>query len=131
MFNDEWQYAGCIDIPAGPVLQEYKLFNRICFGCDTENLYLRFDINQYAREQGVFKKDFAIYIYIKSLDDNGNENIEYFKQDCEMDAYAFSYAAMHHKYRGTYDSFLYIPKIYSIELKEEFNSAVDDFLKHF
>jgi len=69
MFNDEWQYAGCIDIPAGPVLQEYKLFNRICFGCDTDNLYLRFDINRYAREQGVFKKDFAIYIYIKSLDD--------------------------------------------------------------
>lgn len=69
MFNDEWQYAGCIDIPAGPVLQEYKLFNRICFGCDNENLYLRFDINQYAREQGVFKNDFAIYIYIKSLDD--------------------------------------------------------------
>ncbi|MBR6163633.1 hypothetical protein IKQ26_07085 [bacterium] len=69
MFNDEWQYAGCIDIPAGPVLQEYKLFNRICFGCDSENLYLRFDINQFAREKGVFKKDFAIYIYIKALDD--------------------------------------------------------------
>ena len=68
MFNDEWQYAGCIDIPAGPILQEYKLFNRICFGCDEDNLYLRFDINRYAREQGVFKKEFAIYIYIKSLD---------------------------------------------------------------
>ena len=69
--------------------------------------------------------------YIKSLDESGNENIEYFKQDCELDAYAFSYAAMHHKYRGIYDSFLFIPEIYKNELKEEYDSAVKDFFDFF
>lgn len=29
--------------------------------------------------------------YIKALDENGNEVPDYFKQDCELDAYAFSY----------------------------------------
>lgn len=38
--------------------------------------------------------------YIQSLDGNGNENIDYFKQDCELDAYVFSYALMHYKYKG-------------------------------
>ena len=40
--NDEWMSAGCIEIPAGPVLQENKLMNRIYFGTDKENLYIRF-----------------------------------------------------------------------------------------
>ena len=68
--------------------------------------------------------------YIKSLDENGKENIEYFKQDCELDAYAFSYAVMHHKYHGLYDSKLYMQEIYKNELKDNFDSAVKDFLEN-
>ena len=68
--------------------------------------------------------------YIKSLDKDGNENIEYFKQDCELDAYAFSFAVMHLKYKGIYDSKLLIPEIYKKELKEEFASAVNEFLNN-
>lgn len=65
--------------------------------------------------------------YIKSLDENGNENTDYFKQDCEQDAYAFSYAVMNHKYFGRYNQSLFVPKLYRGELKEEFDSAVREF----
>lgn len=65
--NTEWQHAGCIDIPAGPILQENKLFNRIYFGNDDNNLYLRFDINKYMMEsKESFKEYFSIYIYFKT-----------------------------------------------------------------
>ena len=65
--NDEWMSAGCIEIPAGPVLQENKLMNRIYFGTDKDNLYVRFDINKYLMEnKESFKEYFSIYVYIKA-----------------------------------------------------------------
>ena len=36
--------------------------------------------------------------YTTACDENGNEREEYFAQDLEMDAYAFSYAVMKYKY---------------------------------
>lgn len=66
--------------------------------------------------------------YISSVDKEGKENIDYFRQDCELDAYAFSFTTMHIKYHGIYDSLLYMPEIYKNELKEEFDSAFKDFL---
>lgn len=69
--------------------------------------------------------------YISSVDKEGKENIDYFKQDCELDAYAFSFAIMHIKYHGMYDSLLYMPEIYKTELKEEFNSVFKDFLEEY
>lgn len=65
--NDEWNFAGCIDIPGGPILQENKLFNRIYFGTDSENLYLRFDLNNYFIEKNKQIHEYnAIHIYLKS-----------------------------------------------------------------
>lgn len=65
--NDEWLSAGCIEIPAGPILKENKLFDRIYFGLDQDNLYLRFDINKYMmNSKDNFKEYFSIYVYIKS-----------------------------------------------------------------
>lgn len=65
--NDEWMSAGCIEIPAGPVLQENKLMNRIYFGTDKENLYIRFDINKYLMDnKESFKEYFSIYVYINA-----------------------------------------------------------------
>ena len=65
--NDEWNSAGCIDIPGGTILQENKLFNRIYFGTDTENLYLRFDLNNYFVEKNKEMHEYnAIHIYLKS-----------------------------------------------------------------
>lgn len=69
--------------------------------------------------------------YIKALDENGNENPNYFKQDCEFDAYAFSYAVMSYKYSRKFNSLLFIPNIYKNELKAEFDAAVNVFLDSF
>lgn len=65
--NDEWLNAGCIDIPDGPVLKEDKLFDRICFGYDTNNLYFRFYINPYVKELPATKKRmYQMHIYMKN-----------------------------------------------------------------
>ena len=102
---------------------------------EMRHIYQHNQIELYKNnEQIVDSKYIELWIkegqnYVKSLDENGNENIDYFKQDCELDAYAFSYAAIHHKYCGIYDSFLFVPEIYKNELKEEFDSAVKAFLE--
>lgn len=62
--------------------------------------------------------------YIKVKDENGNINESYFKQDIEMDAYAFSLAIMKYKY-GEVD--LYIPECYG----QDFYELVDWWINHF
>ncbi len=72
--NDEWLSAGCIDIPDGPVLQENKLFDRIYFGVDPDNLYLRFDINKYVlNNKESYKEYCSVYTYVKTYN-NQNKN---------------------------------------------------------
>lgn len=66
--------------------------------------------------------------YVASVNENREENIDYFRQKCELDAYAFSFALMHQKYRGRYDGLLYVPPIYKSELKEKYDSAVKEFV---
>jgi len=41
-----WRDAGSIVIPDGPVYQENKLFDKILFCNDTENIYLRIFVNK-------------------------------------------------------------------------------------
>lgn len=65
--------------------------------------------------------------YVKSCDERGNENPEYFLQDSEMDAYAYSLAVMKYKYKDISD--LYVPYIYGDEFKEIINSWLDAFEK--
>lgn len=65
--------------------------------------------------------------YIKALDGSGNENIDYFKQDCELDAYAYS--VINQKYFKKYNQNLFVPDIYRRELKEVFDSAVQEFME--
>lgn len=65
--GDKWDNGGCIDIPTSPTMQEKRFFNKICFGYDTENLYLRFDINKFIIDKENGFKDFnQIYIYFKN-----------------------------------------------------------------
>lgn len=62
-----WDMGGCIDIPAPPTMQEKRFFNKICFGYDSQNLYLRFDINKFVMDKENGFKDFnQIYIYFKN-----------------------------------------------------------------
>lgn len=67
--DDSWLNAGCIDIPDGPVLSESKFFDRICFGYDKDNLYLRFYVNDYIQKNSeLFDKTFQIYVYLRNSD---------------------------------------------------------------
>lgn len=69
-YEEEWRNSGSIDIPASPLLQENKLFNRICFGCDYENLYFLFDVNKYTYSLTTDDEQiYQVYIYINT----GNE----------------------------------------------------------
>lgn len=67
--NDVWQNAGCIKIPDGPVLKENKFYDRIYFGYDKDNLYLRFYINEYLKETpALLKQVNQMYIYMRNQD---------------------------------------------------------------
>lgn len=65
--NDEmWLNAGCIDIPDGPVLRESKLFDKICFGNDENNFYLRFYLNKYIKNNPTtIQRTYQMYIYLR------------------------------------------------------------------
>lgn len=62
-----WLNAGCIKIPDGPVLKEDKFYDKIYFGYDKDNLYLRFYINEYSKEN-LSKQVNQMYIYIRNRD---------------------------------------------------------------
>lgn len=66
--NDElWLNAGCIDIPDGPVLKENKFFDRLCFGYDKNNFYVRLYVNKYILENKLNQsKLYQIYIYTRN-----------------------------------------------------------------
>ena len=77
-------------------------------------------INKEIIEKWIYESEH----YIKVSDSEGNENPNYFLQDLEMDAYAFSYAVMKYKYG---DLNLYVPPIYG----DEFNNIVNDLIASF
>lgn len=64
--------------------------------------------------------------YIPALDKDGNEDEGYFKQDIEIDAYAFSLAVMKYKY-GDKVSHLYVPK----QFGEDFWKIVTNWIDYF
>ncbi len=71
--DDEWPDAGVIEIPDGPVLDEDKLFDRICFGYDCDNVYFRFYANQYVKSLPAMRKhihQMHIYTRCKGKKDN-------------------------------------------------------------
>ena len=65
--------------------------------------------------------------YIKALDENGNENDGYFKQDIEIDAYAFSLAVMKYKYDEKLIQHLYVPH----QFGDAFWNIVTDWIRYF
>ena len=63
---DEWNNAGCIEIPDGPVLRESKLFDKIRFGNDRENFYLKLHLNKYIKTIiSPLKRTYQMYIYFR------------------------------------------------------------------
>lgn len=69
-YDGEWKNAGCIDISSSPLMQENKLFNKIYFGADYDNLYLLFDVNQYVYNLSESEEPiYQVYVYIKTNND--------------------------------------------------------------
>ena len=67
--NDEWLNAGCINVPDGPILQDNKLFDKICYGADENNFYLRFYLNESLKENYSTNPILnQMYIYMRNAD---------------------------------------------------------------
>ena len=65
--DDSWLNAGCIEIPDGPVLKENKFFDRICFGYDKDNFYLRFYLNDYVYQNSLNNdRTYQMYVYTRN-----------------------------------------------------------------
>ncbi len=65
--DDEWNNAGYIEIPDGPVLRESKLFDKIRFGNDENNFYLKFNMNKYIKENSeLLKRTYQMYVYFRT-----------------------------------------------------------------
>ena len=67
--DEEWLNAGCINMPDGPILQENKLFDKICYGTDENNFYMRLYLSN------TFQENFStnpilhqMYIYMRNCD---------------------------------------------------------------
>ena len=59
--------------------------------------------------------------YVTALNKEGKENMGYFMQDMEMDAFAYAYAVMIYKYGEV--KYLYVPKVYQ---NNEFDRIVNE-----
>lgn len=67
--DEEWLNAGCINMPDGPVLKESKLFDKICYGSDENNFYLRLYLSEAL--QGNYSTNpilHQMYIYMRNCD---------------------------------------------------------------
>ncbi len=64
---DEWDYAGCINIPSGPVRAK-KLYQKVCFGYDDTNLYLKFEVNKLVFDNYILNNEVEFYIYLINED---------------------------------------------------------------
>lgn len=67
--EEDWTGAGCLNLPDGPILQDNKLFERICYGADENNFYLRLYLSKNL--QGSFSTNpilHQMYIYMRNAD---------------------------------------------------------------
>ena len=65
----EWLNAGCIALPDGPVYQEGKAFDKICYGYSNNNVYFRIYVNPIyfsKNEENSFKIN-QLYIYMRNV----------------------------------------------------------------
>lgn len=65
--DDEWLNAGCISLPEGPILQGNKLFDRICYGSDENNFYMRLYLSPSFQENHETNPILhQLYIYMRN-----------------------------------------------------------------
>ena len=63
--DDEWLNAGMITLPDVPFSEDLKLFEKIKFGFDKDNLYLRFYIDKEAKENNTHAIS-EMFIYLRN-----------------------------------------------------------------
>ena len=114
--------------------QENRIFNIEYFLLhEMRHIYQNIQVEKFKTNRNIISDSYILkWIkenknYIKALDESGNENLDYFKQDCELDDYAFAYSVMNQKCFGRYNKNLFVQDIYQYELKEVFDSAVQEF----
>jgi len=67
--DEEWLNAGCISIPDGPILQENKLFDKVCYGSDEKNFYMRLYLSPSFQENHATNPILhQMYIYMRNKD---------------------------------------------------------------
>lgn len=67
--DQDWLNAGCINMPDGPVLQENKLFDKICYGSDENNFYLRLYLSSFFQDNCSTNPILhQMYIYMRNGD---------------------------------------------------------------
>jgi len=67
----DWENAGYIQNVQGPVYNVDKLFNKIYFGNDKKNIYVRFDLNKYNLENMKGKNTISqIMLYFQGMNNN-------------------------------------------------------------
>lgn len=115
--NDEWLSAGCIDIPDGPIIQQNKVFDRIYFGSDEKNLYLRFDVNKYLLDSNDrFKEYFSIYVYFKTNNQDAMSSVRTTnKRDCLLPVLLDGYT---HEVKVALTNMRKYPLQYSVAVKD-------------
>lgn len=63
--DDEWLNAGVIQMPDMPYSEDLKFFKKIKFGFDSDNLYLRFYVNEEVRENNTTAVH-QMYMYMRN-----------------------------------------------------------------
>lgn len=67
--DEDWLNAGCIKVPDGPILQDNKLFDKICYGANEENFYLRLYLSNLSQENYSPNPILhQMYIYMRNAD---------------------------------------------------------------
>ncbi len=67
--NEEWLNAGCIKMPDGPILQENKLFDKVYYGADENNFYLRLYLDDSLQNDSKATSILQqMYIYLRNYD---------------------------------------------------------------
>lgn len=68
--DEDWMDAGCINLPDGPVLQGNKLFDKIYYGADENNFYLRLYLNRSYFQENYSTNPILhqMYIYMRNCD---------------------------------------------------------------
>lgn len=63
---DDWYHSGSISMLDGPVFRENKNVDKIYYGCDNENLYLRLHVNKNMSENSFLDRINQFYIYTRN-----------------------------------------------------------------